>query len=51
MKGRKRNNMYDFNKRTVKWNNKRSKQKFYINYNKFNYYTKMLNGFADEPLR
>lgn len=38
-----------FNERTIWWNTERSNQKFKVNYNKYNYYTKMLNGFGDQP--
>ena len=42
-------NMKEFNKKTLIWTRKKSPQIFKINYNKFNYYVKMLNGFGDRP--
>ena len=43
------NNMHAFNNKTIWWRRKRSVQRFKVNYNKYNYYTKMLNGFGDQP--
>lgn len=42
-------NMHSFNDETISWSRKRSNQKFKVNFNKYNYYTKMLNGFGDKP--
>lgn len=46
------NNCFDmnsFNQKTIWWSRVGSKQKFKLNYNKYNYYVKMLNGFGDNP--
>lgn len=42
--------MHSFNNKTI-WRigNKKTNGKYKVNYNKFNYYTKMLNGFGDMP--
>jgi len=38
-------------KRNLKWNKAKTKQHFWVNYNKPNFYVKMMNGFGDEPDR
>jgi len=42
-------NMHDFNNKTIWWRRERSNQEFTVNFNKYNYYTKMLNGFGEQP--
>lgn len=42
-------NMTLYNKKNVTWRRSRSDQIFDVNYNKYNYYVKMLNGFGDQP--
>ncbi len=42
-------NMTSYNKKNVIWRRDRSVQTFNVNYNKYNYYVKMLNGFGDKP--
>tara|TARA_E500000178_G_C16915785_1_gene704862 strand:+ start:488 stop:1234 length:747 start_codon:yes stop_codon:yes gene_type:complete len=49
MKMDKCNDMKYYNKQQKKWSNKKADQRFYINYNKYNYYVKMLNGYGDQP--
>jgi len=42
-------NSYNYNNKNIKWPWSESNQTFFVNYNKYNYYTKMLNGFGDIP--
>lgn len=42
-------NYKDYINKTILWSRKNVKQNFNVNYNKYNYYVKMLNGFGDLP--
>ena len=42
-------NMTSYNKQNLIWRRNRTNQRFNVNYNKYNYYVKMLNGFGDQP--
>jgi len=38
-----------YNNKNIIWNQGYVMQRFFVNYNKFNYYIKMLNGFGNNP--